>query len=119
MRVSSNSTTAVAASGKFSLVAGKVTVTSPNTAVSWLAGSVHAITWTHNAGTGALFKLEISRNSGSTWSLINAAAPASGATTGGYNWTVTTPRTTTARIRVTWTAVTTATDTSDVNFKIN
>ncbi len=119
VRVSSNSTTAVAVSGKFALVAGTVTVTSPNTAVTWFVGSVHAITWTHNAGAGALFKIEVSRNSGSTWSLVTAAAPSSGATSGSYNWTVTSPRTSTARIRVTWTANTGVTDTSNVNFKIN
>jgi hypothetical protein len=118
VRVSSNSTSAVAASGKFAVVAGTVTVTSPNTAVSWLVGSVHAITWTHNAGTGAQFKLEVSRNSGSTWSLVTAAAPSSGATTGSYNWTVTSPRSTTSRIRVTWTANSAVTDTSNVNFQI-
>ncbi len=119
VRVSSNSTTAVATSGKFALVAGAVTVTSPNTAVTWLVGSVHAITWTHNAGTGSLFKIEVSRNSGSTWSLVSAAASGSGATSGSYNWTVTSPRVSTARIRVTWTANTAVTDTSNVNFKIN
>jgi hypothetical protein len=119
VRASSNSTTAVATSGKFSLVAGTLTVTSPNTAVTWLVGSVHAITWTHNVGAGALFKIEVSRNSGSTWSLITAAASSSGATAGSYNWTVTSPRSTAARIRVTWTANTAVTDTSNVNFKIN
>ena len=119
VRVSSNSTTAVATSGKFALVAGTVTVTSPNTAVTWFVGSVHAITWTHNAGAGALFKIEVSRNSGSTWSLVTAAASSSGATSGSYNWTVTAPRSSTSRIRVTWTANTAVTDTSNVNFKIN
>ena len=96
-----------------------MTVTSPNTAVTWLVGSVHAITWTHNAGVGAQFKIEVSRNSGSTWSLVTAAASSSGATSGSYNWTVTAPRVATARIRVTWTASTGVTDTSNVNFKIN
>ena len=119
VRVSSNSTTAVSTSGKFALVAGTVTVTSPNTAVTWLVGSVHAITWTHNAGAGAQFKIEVSRNSGSTWSLVTAAALGSGATSGSYNWTVTAPRVSTARVRVTWTASTSVTDTSNVNFKIN
>ena len=61
----------------------------------------------------------MSRNSGSTWSLVTAAAASSGATSGSYNWTVTAPRTTTARVRVTWTANTAVTDTDDVNFKIN
>jgi hypothetical protein len=118
VRVSSNSTAAVASSGKFALVAGTLTVTSPNTAVTWFVGSVHAITWTHNAGTGALFKIEVSRNSGSTWSLVTAAASSSAATSGSYNWTVTSPRSTTSRIRVTWTANTGVTDTSNVNFAI-
>jgi hypothetical protein len=119
VRVSSNGTTAVGISGKFSLVAATVTVTSPNTAVTWLVGSVHAVTWTHNMGTGALFKIEVSRNSGSSWSLVTGAASSSGATSGSYNWTVSAPRTSTARIRVTWTTNTAVTDTSNVNFKIN
>jgi hypothetical protein len=119
VRVSSNTAAASSTSGKFSVVAGAVTVTSPNTAVTWNVGSVHAVTWTHNAGTGARFKLEVSRNGGSTWSLITAAAPSTGATSGSFNWIVTSPRTTTARIRVTWTANSAATDKSDVNFKIN
>jgi hypothetical protein len=119
VRVTSNGTGASTASGKFVLAAGKITVTSPNTSVSWPVGSVHAITWTHNAGTGAQFKIEISRNGGSTWSLIAAAAPGTGATTGSYSWTVTSPRTNAARIRVTWTANTAASDTSDVNFRVN
>ena len=39
-----------AVSGTFSLAAASVTVTSPNTAVTWTVGTVHAITWTHNLG---------------------------------------------------------------------
>jgi hypothetical protein len=119
VRVSSNTTTASATNGKFSVVAGKVKVTSPNTSVTWNIGSVHAIAWTHNGGADAQFKIEVSRNGGSTWSLIAAAAPAHDATSGTYSWTVTSPHTTSARVRVTWTANTAATDTSDVNFKIN
>jgi hypothetical protein len=94
-------------------------MTSPNTAVTWLVGSVQTITWTHNLDVGAQFKLEVSRDRGSTWSLVTAAAPASGATSGSYGWTVTGPKTTTARIRVTWTANTAISDGSDVSFKIN
>jgi hypothetical protein len=82
-------------------------------------GSVHAVTWTHNAGAGATFKIEVSRNGGGSWSLVTAAAPASGTTSGSYNWTVTSPRTSTARMRVTWTANAAATDTSNVSFRIN
>jgi hypothetical protein len=119
VRVSSISPAASATSGKFSIVAGKVTVTSPNTAVTWNVGTVHAVTWTHNGGAAATFKIEVSRDRGSTWSLVTAAAPATGATSGSYDWTVTSPRTTIARVRVTWTANTAATDQSDVSFKIN
>jgi hypothetical protein len=119
VRVTSNTTGTSATSGKFSIVAGKVTVTAPNTNVTWSVGTVHAITWTHNAGATAQFKIELSRNGGSTWTVIAAAAPASGATSGSTSWTVTSPRTSSARVRITWTANTAATDTSDTSFKIN
>ena len=118
VRVSANGTPAASAvSGKFSLVAATLTVTSPNTLVTWLVGSVHAITWTHNVGAGATFKIEVSRNSGSTWSQITAAAPGS-TTSGSYNWAVASPRSDTSRIRVTWTGNTAVKDTSNVNFRI-
>ena len=117
MRVSANGFTASGLSGTFSLAAASVTVTSPNTAVTWTIGTVHAITWTHNVGAGAQFKIEVSRSG--VWSTITSAVTAGGATSGSYNWTVTGPRTSNARIRVTWNAGTTAADTSDVSFTIN
>ena len=116
VRVVANGVSATGVSGTFSLVAGSVTVTAPNTAVIWTVGSVRAITWTHNAGPGAQFKIEVSRSG--TWSVIAAAAPGSGATSGSYDWTVTGPKTTNAKVRVTWTANTAAKDTSDVSFQI-
>ncbi len=119
VRVSSNGTPAASAvSGQFSLVAASLTVTSPNTLVTWLVGSVHAVTWTHNVGASAQFKIEISRNSGSTWSLITAAAAPGGATSGSYNWTVASPKSDTCRIRVTWTGNTAVNDSSNTNFRI-
>jgi FG-GAP-like repeat len=119
VRVSFNGTPAASAvSGTFSLVAAAVTVTSPNTLVTWLVGSVHAITWTHNVGTTAQFTIEVSRNSGSTWTLITATAPASGGTSGSFNWTVASPRADTCRIRVTWTGNSAVNDASNTNFRI-
>ena len=119
VRLTANGTpSATAVSGTFSLVNATVTVTSPNTLVTWFVGTVHAITWTHNVGAGAQFKIEVSRNSGSTWSLITAAATAAGATSGSYNWTVASPRSETSRIRVTWTGNTSVNDSSNVNFRI-
>ena len=94
-----------------------MTVTSPNTLVTWPVGSVHAITWTHNVGTTAQFRIEVSRNSGSTWTLITATAPASD-TSGSFNWTVASPRADTCRIRVTWTGNSAVNDASNTNFRI-
>jgi len=117
IRVSANGFTASGLSGKFSLASASVRVTSPNTFVTWTVGTVHAITWTHNLGASAQFKIEVSRSG--IWSTITSAVTGGGATSGSYNWTVTSPRTSNARIRVTWTAGTTVTDTSNVSFTIN
>ena len=115
--MSANGFTASSTSGTFSLVNGSVTVTSPNTSVTWTVGTVHAITWTHNAGAGAQFKIEVSRSG--VWSTITSAATAAGATSGSYNWTVAGPRTSNAKVRVTWNANTAAQDSSNVSFQIN
>jgi hypothetical protein len=117
LRVSANGFSASGVSSTFSLVNGSVTVTSPNTAVTWTVGTVHAITWNHNLGAAAQFKIEVSRSG--VWSVITSAVTGGGATSGSYPWTVAAPRTTSAKIRVTWTAGTTVTDTSDVYFRIN
>lgn len=118
VRVSANGAPAASGvSGRFSLVTPTLSVTAPNTSVTWLVGSVHAITWTHNLGAGAPFKLEVSRNGGSSWSTI-ATSVLGGATSGSYDWTVPSPRSDTSRVRVTWTANTAVQDTSNASFKI-
>ena len=116
VKVSANGFTASGVSGTFSLVAASVKVTSPNTAVIWTVGSVHAITWTHNLGASAQFKIEVSRSG--VWSTITPAVPGGSATSGSYDWTVAAPTTSNAKIRVTWTGGTTS-DVSDVSFRIN
>jgi hypothetical protein len=115
VRVTANGVSASGVSETFSLVAASVEVTSPNSAVIWTIGTVQTITWNHNLGAGAAFKIEVSRSG--TWSEIVAETPA-GPTSGSYAWTVTGPKTTNAKVRVTWTGGTTK-DTSDVAFKIN
>ena len=75
------------------------------------------ITWTHNLGAAAQFQLEVSR--AGVWSTIANAAPGTGATSGSYWWTVTAPKASNAKVRVTWIGPVTAKDTSDVAFKIN
>jgi len=116
VKVSANGFTASSVSGTFSLVAASVKVTSPNTAVIWTVGTVHAITWTHNLGASAQFKIEVSRSG--VWSTITPAVPGGSATSGSYDWTVAAPTTSNAKIRVTWTGGTTS-DVSDVSFRIN
>ena len=105
-------------SSSFTLATPTMQVTSPNTNVTWTVGSVHAITWTNNLGSSATVRLEVSRDGGTTWSQIIASTPNSNSTSGSYNWTVTGPATTTARIRASWTTNTGVNDVSNVNFRI-
>ena len=100
----------------FTIAAAFITVTSPRNALQWTIGNTYAVTWNHNVGTTGTVKIEISRNGGTTWTLINASVQNSGASTGTYNWTATGPATTTARIRVTWNTNTAVKDASNGNF---
>jgi hypothetical protein len=95
-----------------------MTVTAPNTAVTWVAGTTQTISWTNNLGSGATVRLDISRDGGSTWSTIVASAANSSPTGGSYAWHVTTPTTTQARVRATSTVNPGASDISNVNFTI-
>jgi hypothetical protein len=97
----------------FTIAAAFITVTSPKNGLQWTIGNTYAITWNHNLGTASSVRIEISRNGGNNWSLINGSVPSSGASTGTYNWTVTGPTTTSARIRVTWTTNTGVKDASN------
>jgi hypothetical protein len=93
----------------------RITVTSPNTVVTWTTGTIHPVTWTHNLPAGENVIIEVSRDGGSTWSAIATVL----ATPSTYSWTVTGPATTQAKIRVSWAANPSNSDISDVNFKIN
>ena len=94
-----------------------ITVTSPNTAVSWTAGSVHAITWNHNLGAAALMRIDVSRDNGASWEIVSDAVPNTTATSGTYPWTVSGPASTAGLVRVVWTAGT-ARDVSNAPFTI-
>jgi len=102
----------------FSLVAPTVTVTAPNTNVNWVIGSAHNLTWSHNLGTLESVQIEVSRDGGSTWSVLTASQQNTASTSGTLSWTVTGPATTSARIRITWTKNSAAQDISNVNFRI-
>ena len=96
-----------------------VTVTSPNGAEDWKAGSTHAITWTasDNVGVTAI-DLAWSSDGGVTYPNTIATGLAN---TGTYSWTVPDVPGTTARVRVTAhdAASNSATDASNANFTIS
>lgn len=96
----------------FTIGGGTLTVTVPNGGDVWPIGAVKAITW---AGTGFIgnVKIEVSRNGGSTWILLN-----SNAANGTWNWTVTAPATSQARVRVTSVTNPAVTDMSNTNFTV-
>ena len=102
----------------FTLTPPAVTVTAPNTAVSWAIGLTKQIKWSHNLGKLESVKIEIARDGINYTETIAASATNTANTTGTFNWIVTGPATTTARIRVTWTTNAAVTDISNVNFKI-
>jgi hypothetical protein len=101
----------------FAVGAPTVTVTSPNTNVSWTIGSARSLTWSHNLGAGQVVAIALSRDGGATYSPVTSFTTTS-ATAGSYSWIVTAPATTQARIRVTWAQDAAVTDASNVNFRI-
>jgi hypothetical protein len=102
----------------FNVVAPAITVTAPNTNVNWTIGSARTITWSHNLGTLESVQIHVSRDGGATWQTLSPGVANAANTTGSFAWTVTGPATTSARIRVTWSATATVNDVSDVNFRI-
>ena len=90
-----------------------MTLTAPNTAVNWGIGSTQQIKWTSNLGPAALVTIDLSRNGGTSWTQISGPIP----NTNSFNWVVSGPATTTARIRVNW-ANGPIEDVSNVNFQI-
>jgi hypothetical protein len=82
----------------FSIVAPAVTITAPTTAVNWQSGSTHSITFSHNLGAGQPVDIDLSRDGGSTWTLLKTVTTS--ATSGSFSWTITGPPTSQARIRV-------------------
>jgi uncharacterized repeat protein (TIGR01451 family)/uncharacterized repeat protein (TIGR02543 family) len=91
-----------------------VTVTSPNGGEHWNTGSIRTITWTSSGVTGNV-RIDISRDGGSSWSVIITNT----ANDGSLSWTVAGPATTQARIRVSSTSDGSVWDMSNGNFIIS
>jgi len=97
-----------------SIAAPQLTLTSPNTPVSWPVGSTQTIAWTSNLAPATTVRIEMSPDGGDSWIAIASAAPNSGI----YDWKVKPPHTASARVRVSWTVFTSVADMSDSNFTI-
>lgn len=96
-----------------------ITVVNPNSEVKWRIGALERIQWIHTLGADATFRIELDRDDdGDYEELIAAAAPVDSPTKGSFAWTVTGPRSGTARVRVSWTDDSAVSDASDVTFQI-
>src|SRR5262249_54542467 len=104
----------------FAIVSPVVTVTSPNGAGSLRIGSTQTITFTHNLGAGQSVNIDVSRNGPlGPWSpLTGRPGSTTSATAGSFDWIVTGPATTHARVRVSAAADPSVFDISDVDFTI-
>lgn len=94
---------------------GTLTVTAPNGAEDWEVNSLPDITWT-STGSIASVKIELQRTVGGSWETIIASTLNDGIYS---SWSVTSPTTTTATIRISSVTVPAITDSSDAVFTIS
>jgi uncharacterized repeat protein (TIGR01451 family) len=104
-------------------ILGRISVTSPNTAVVWAAGSTRTVTWSHNLGLGSFVNVDASLDGGATWQPLATGVANGGATTGSYTGAMPATPSAQARIRVTAAADPDAgdpslNDRSDVDFTL-
>ncbi len=95
----------------FTIAAPSVTVTSPNGGEIWVHSSQQSITW-NSAGVNAV-NLEFSSDGGNTWTTI-----ASNVSGNSFTWSLPATQTTSAKVRITDSGTSTATDMSDAVFTI-
>src|SRR5688500_15680755 len=93
--------------------AQELTLVTPNGGEGWTFDSRRRIEWTSTDVSGNV-SLEVSRDAGATWTLITSSTADDGA----FNWTVTPPATTRARIRVCSVSTPALCDASNANFRI-
>ncbi len=102
----------------FTISGGTITVTAPNGYETWHIGESDNITWTSDHVPGNVnVNIYISRNGGLSWTAITSRGGVP-ANTGTYSWLVTKPASTTAKVKVARTDITTVFDASDANFSI-
>jgi hypothetical protein len=104
---------ATASSGTFAIVAVELAITAPSDGAIWVVGGPAGITWSSNIPASETMLVELSRDGGSTFEPLAAAAP----NTGSFAWTVTDSPSANAVARVTWNSPT-QTGTSSAVFGI-
>jgi probable HAF family extracellular repeat protein len=94
-----------------------ITVTSPNTAVSWTIGTTKNIAWSHNLGVSSFVRVELSRDAGASWEVLAGSLPNAAVGSGSFVWIVSGPAAVSLLVRIA--AVDTpASDVSNVPFAI-
>jgi hypothetical protein len=90
-----------------------ITVVSPNGGQRWVGGRTYIITWT-SADVGVNVNIQLSRDSGRTWTTIISNTPNDGS----QSWRTPVAFTTHARIKVVSTCSSNVFDTSEADFSI-
>lgn len=99
----------------YKTVAASITVTSPNTALSWVRGTSHTITWTPTGSPSTNVKIELLKSN-----VVDRVISSSTANDGSFSWTIPTTQAvgTDYVIRITSTTNAEFTDSSNANFAI-
>jgi len=117
IRITSTSKPSItdSSNSNFAIVQGTLTVTVPNGGESWKHGTVHTITWSKSGSTGSYVKIELLKG-GTVNRVISSSTPNDGS----YSWTIPSTQTpgTDYKIRITSTAYSSITDSSNSNFAI-
>jgi len=115
VRSTSNPAISDSSNSNFAIVAGTLTVKSPNGGEKWVRGTTHALTWSSSGSPGAYVKIELMKGG-----VLNKIIVSSTANDGSYSWTI--PSTQTAgtdyKIRITSTTYSSISDSSNSNFAI-
>ena len=91
-----------------------ITVTSPNTAVTWYVGYSYNIQWTSQYVTNPFVAIDYSTNNGLTWNVVIASTNNSGS----YSWTVPNTPSSQCLVRVKDASNPSTSDVSNVTFTI-
>lgn len=113
IRVATLSGTSGTSEAVFKIVTPAITVTAPNGGEQWFSGALHTLTW-NTAGLDGNVRIELTRDGGQTWEIINSSTPNDGT----EDWVVSGTGTANARVRITSLAQPEVSDESNGPFTI-